>query len=231
MFRHFIIPAAGKATRFNGIHKELAPLPNGNTSLSHALDLARASAAIDIIVLTHSSKWWLHSEFIRLYEKQRNIKPGLIRLVMQQDYTYDLWSAIIQGLYMQPDLKAGGLILPDTITDFNPEYAQTSHDGLSFGVFDTHEPQRFSIIQDEQIITKPDYLPEGIYKAWGVVLWSAIAQRRLRELSITRYDDAFQQVMDRLGHETFPLDYYYDLGTYAAYVDYTADANEGLYGN
>lgn len=229
MFRHYIIPAAGKATRFNGIHKELAPLPNGHTSLGHALDLALNSAAIDILILTHSSKWWLHHEFIKLYEKQRGIKPGLIRLEMQRDYTYDLWSAIIQGLHMMPELKPGGLILPDTITDFNPEYAQTSHDGLSFGVFDTTEPHRFSIIENDEIITKPDYKPEGIYKAWGIVLWSAIAHKRLLEIDVTRYDDAFQQVMDRLGHETFPLEYYYDLGSVDKYIEYIADVNERLY--
>lgn len=241
MQRQFIIPAAGKAQRFNGIIKELAPLPHNRTPLGNALELALQSHASDITILTSPAKYWLHSEFVGLFVKEHNIARGTMHLLMQRDYTHDLWSGIQQALLFNYGLssrfgkntyRSGGLILPDTITDFNPMYAEKEYNGLTLGLFDTTEPYRFSLFENGKIITKPTDKNAGTYKAWGVVLWNSFAAKILAELQTpTTYDQAFQHVIDAMGYDTFPLDYYYDLASIDKYIEYTADVNEVLYGN
>ncbi len=233
MNRTIIIPAGGKAVRLNGILKELLPIDNdGNTGLSNALDIAKSIGSKRVIVLTSAAKWYLHNEYIRMYQQTHKLGRMYIELVLQHDYTYDMWSALLQGLSMSEQYTAGGLLMPDTITKFDPQYGIRDYDNIAFGVFATQEPHRFSIIQESRIQTKPEIKNvDGYwYPAWGIVFWSAWAHRIMMNnaRAITHYDQAFQTVINEtVNYDTFHLDYYYDIGTLDSYIDYRADKDLG----
>jgi UTP-glucose-1-phosphate uridylyltransferase len=213
-----IIPAGGQATRFNGIIKELLPIDlEGTTALLNILRLAQKVGANEIRLISNELKKAIHTHYIRTIA-YRQI-PSPISVHITKDYDKDLWSGIRKYLHK---IQRGGLLLPDTITDF---FVPEQTKGITFGVFDTHEPERFSIIENDRILTKPKNKPAGYYKAWGVVLWSAEAtQYMLKETYDSKtYDEAFQSVMDTFGYSTFPLHYYYDIGTMETYMQYILD--------
>ncbi len=238
MNRHIIIPAGGKAVRFNGMLKDMLPIDDiGTTALEGTLD--RAFSLYDtrqVILITNTAKWYLHDEFTRMYIKKHNLPKNAINLLMKGNNVNTLWDAILQGLHSIPNGVPGGLMLPDTITRFNVDHALTNtiNAGITFGLFDTYEPERFSVVEDNQIYTKVrkcyTIACDTPYKAWGVVLWSAHAhlvmmQHYWRE---TEYDVVFSKIMADLGYNTFDLDYYYDIGTLEAYINYKADKDMGV---
>jgi hypothetical protein len=211
-----IIPAGGQATRFNGIIKELLPIDlKGTTALLHTIRLARKLKAADIHIISNHLKETIHTGYIQ--ETVYIQIPGPIIVHTTEHYNKDLWSSIRPYLH---NMQRGGLLLPDTITDF---FVPELSNGITFGVFDTHEPERFSIIENNCILTKPKNKLAGYYKAWGVVLWSKQATQHMLNNDFNTYDEAFQSVMDTFGYDTFPLHYYYDIGTMETYMQYILD--------
>lgn len=221
--RKIIIPAAGKAVRFNGILKEFAPIDT-TTPLHRMIWLAKTKLQASYITLvTNAAKYEIHKEFI---DTIAVVYPEIqFTLINQSNYgNRDLLDAIITGLQTQPWNIAGGLLLPDTITDFDTIESTAP---LTFGTFPTTEPERFSVLYQKSIYTKSTALQPGIYNAWGVVLWDAnVAQKMLTYHNrYTHYDDMFYHMMMMFGYTTFTLDYYYDIGSIKTYLNYLEDHN------
>lgn len=207
--RTVIIPAAGKATRFGGVLKELLPISKTETALMRAVKNAVASMkATDICIITNKEKVSEHMAAL----------TSLPVTYKEQVYNTDLWGAILSGL----SAVDGGLIMPDTITDIP---IMTTSAPLSFGLFTTHEPERFSILHNNTIITKQKIVDNNtVYKAWGVVLWNAdVAAYWIKHGNYLHYDDAFRDAMIHFGFTVFDLPYYYDIGTFDAYTQYIKD--------
>ena len=217
--RKIIIPAGGNAQRFNGILKELSPLDNEgiNTPLLNTISLAVKLGATDIKLITNPEKKRIHIDYIYSailprYDKVR------IHVLTQQERGRDLLDAVALGLESPPYNTAGGLLLPDTVTDFDiPEIKP----GITFGTFDTQEPARFTILADNALHTKKA-LPTATYKAWGVILWSPTVglDMTANHIKYQHYDELFNAMLYRYGYHTFPLKYYYDLGSIEAYLNY-----------
>jgi len=79
----------------------------------------------------------------------------------------------------------------------------------------TEEPWRFSIMQNDTILTKPAM--EGVARAWGCVSWSKEVVAFWRDKIYDHYDDAFRDAIKAFDHTEFPIRDYYDLGTWEAY--------------
>jgi hypothetical protein len=191
-----VVPAAGVAVRFGGVPKELLPIDVHTTSLQHAVSLGRRLG--DVVVITNREKRGLHRRLLAGVE------------LRQQGGVPELWGALRAGLRAG---RGGALIMADTVTDFGP--LPERRPPLMFGVFETHEAHRFSVLKDGRIATKQP-LP-GRHLAWGMVVWSAEVTELFRSLEPMHYDRAFERAMERFEWATFPLRYYFDLGTFDAY--------------
>lgn len=209
--RHIIIPAGGKAVRFGGTLKELLPLNATDTPLLRAIHNASLGLRANIItIITDIPKVTEHMRYISM----RSAHLKNIRYMLKTGD--ELWESVYDAL----EVCDGGLVLADTVT-MVPNIGEMTAP-IMFGVFDTTQPERFSLIQDHTILTKPKDMPEGTYKAWGVVLWNKdVANYWIYHMDeVDSYDEAFRRAMDTFGYDTFTLPYYYDLGSFNAYTEY-----------
>lgn len=224
--RTIIIPSAGRATRFGGTLKELLPLNATDTSLKRAIDNAVIGMDADEIVLvTNKDKIWEHTNYVGTH-----IGFHLPIQFVPQVYNRDLLGAILTGI---TPYKDGGMVMADTVTMVDA-HAITAP--LSFGVFATWQPERFSVLWDNSIVTKQEFydceenqrydLPA--FKAWGVVLWSKEVAAYWVQHSdeYEHYDDMFRDAMYFFGYATFDLPYYYDIGTFEAYLAYLKEIHK-----
>jgi hypothetical protein len=214
-----IIPAGGKSTRFGGILKELLPISKSSTPLLHTLWMAYTNFYSDIVILSNTDKILEHvKELTRVYYHDK-----VYVHINHKDR--EVWDAIYSVI---PENQSAGIMLPDTVTEFS--FSNVFHryvvkpDEFILGLFTTSEPNRFSIFTGNEIITKPNSLQPGNYTAWGVVFWgSDVSNFLINQYEIHDYDTAFNQAIKRFGVKTFMLDYYYDLGTFEAYIQYLKD--------
>lgn len=196
-----IVPAAGLAVRFGGVPKELLPIAERSTPLQHAVELGQRLG--EVVVITSDEKSSLH----------RRLLPGVE--LRRQGPEPELWGALRTGLARG---QGGALIMADTVTDFGA--LPDPRSPICFGTFATDEAHRFSVLNDGAIATKQPL--RGTHSAWGVVTWSAEVTDFFLSLGDVHYDRAFEAAMRRFGWGTFPLRYYFDLGTFAAYCDFLA---------
>lgn len=209
-----VIPAAGKASRFGGIYKELLPVGPGKYLLSAAIERAKGLGAEHAIVVSRPHKAEVHSSFLG-----ENPPAIPTRIVLQTDNN-DLWGAIRTTLYHR---ERSVLVMPDTV------FAATStppRSPISFGVFRTHQPERYSVLKNGTIYTKDQHL-KGPHWAWGVVCWSSeVAEYWLsserKDGPYSSYDEAFRRGIQEFGAGGFELEWYEDLGTWASYQRFVA---------
>ena len=213
-----ILPAGGRAERFDGIYKELLPIGEGEFLLSDAIRRAHALGADRALVISSAEKLPTHAKFLA-----RHAAGYTVDLCLRSESDEHLWSALRRAI---PTGEAGLLVLPDT-TWSCPDRIPAGVD-LAFGIFVTHEPHRFSLVHEGRILTKPDDLV-GRWEAWGCVYWSAAVaafweREQQRHGEYPDYDRAFESAMRQFGHGTFRLEDYCDLGTWSAYASFVRAA-------
>lgn len=207
--RTIIIPAGGKATRFGGTLKELLPINATDTPLLRALQNAVIGFDADeVLVISSLDKIKEHAYYVG--RNMAHAAPFIRYSITTSD---NLWEALDDVM----PLHDGGIVLADTVTFVEPQQITAP---LVFGVFKTFQPERFSVIRNDTIITKQPMLNAGHSLAWGVVLWSKEVVDYWRKHQYETYDDAFRDAMRVFGYATFDLPYYYDLGSFEAYVEF-----------
>lgn len=200
-----VIPAGGRATRFAGVYKDLLPIGDDTFLLSEAVSRAVRMGCDRIAIVTSAEKAAAHERFLR----EHGIDATLI---VSSDL--GLWEAIRATFPLNMDSL---LILADTVFQ---AMAMPPVADLAFGVFETDEPGRFSVVSDNTIITKSADLPSP-QTAWGCVRWSkAVIAFWEGRGPYEHYDDAFRDAMGAFGFKTFPIESYHDLGTWGAYRAY-----------
>jgi len=207
-----ILPAGGRAERFDGIYKELLPIGESDFLLSAAIRRASALGADRALVISSRDKHSTHTQFLA-----RHASAYAVELSVRSEQDEHLWAALRRAI---PTDEAGLLMLPDTTWTCDARIPEGAD--LAFGVFTTDEPHRFSLVHDRRILTKPTGLA-GRWNAWGCVYWSARVagfwqREERRHGEYPEYDRAFEAAMAEFGHETFPIGDYHDLGTWAAYA-------------
>jgi len=170
------------------------------------------------VVVSNPNKIRMHARVLedwvdRLPHVQRWHPLGL--MMKEDSRRKDLWGSILCGLKKgQP----GGVILPDTVTDFPPSAAENvTSRTIAFGCFipPAKDRRRFSMMQGDRIATKEAGTKAMV--AWGVVLWGAEVTDYLLTLDVDHYDRAFELAMLKFDRQLFTLNYYHDLGTFEAY--------------
>lgn len=214
-----VIPAGGQAIRFGGIYKELLPIGSGEFLLSNALYTAKTLGASDYVILSSKTKIQAHMDFVEQYAPEYDIK-----FITSNDWP-ELWEAIASTLVWHRDTL---LILPDTIVDIDPKQwniPRPHNIHFRMGLFNTNQPERFSVLINNNIFTKDEKLSTSYgyrnYKAWGIVQWSAEVSAYLDMMKFNHYDGAFQAAINEYGLETFHINNYYDLGNWEAYKAFT----------
>lgn len=207
-----IIVAGGKASRFDGVIKELLPInDNGLTTLEHNLHLAFNRFNVDeVVIVTNTDKVAQHAAAIRLYGFHHN------DIFLRIQASNELAGAISDGISLYADSNI--VLLADTYKEINDSVDLNNiPNDLTFGVFNT-EPARFSILHNGKIITKPSNL-HGIYKAWGIIALGKVSTRLFSRFSITmpHYDDILNRIINVVGYATFPIDVYFDNGNIDVY--------------
>lgn len=239
-----IIPAAGKATRFNGIYKELLPInEEGDTGLSNALKLAKRFGVKIAYIITSESKNSLHHRY-REHLNEVEFKKGEIPLtwITEQGYDEDLWGAIKTGndYFIGESLYDHCImIMPDTIPIVNTIPIIDRKVDFTLGLFNDRYINRYSVLRWERynsrrVITKPNdrYLTD---RAWGIAIWNKKIAKHWRDKSTwyrkqsiistnTIYDEAFNDALNlRTYRSFFDIDAYYDIGSWERYVEYIKD--------
>lgn len=209
-----VIPAAGRATRFGGVFKELLPIGDGDYLLLNALRQARALGADELAVVTRPDKADTHHRFLKSHDETRPV------LLTQQDDA-DLWGAIRTTFPLRSDSV---LVMPDTV--FSRYESIPEGCDLAFGTFLTDEPERFSVLYEERIRTKlPPARPgQRHWMAWGSVYWSARVVEFWRAAHYEHYDRAFEDAMRVFGWQQFAIAGYQDLGTWDSYSRFVKEA-------
>ena len=213
-----ILPAGGRAERFDGIYKELLPIGEGEFLLSDAIRRGHELGADRTLVITSPEKHATHERFLA-----RHAARWDVALVVRDAADDHLWAALDRAI---PAGEAGLLVLPDTTWSCRERIPEGAD--FALGTFLTDEPHRFSLVHEGRILTKPEGLA-GTWEAWGCVAWSgAVAEfwreRQARDGRYPDYDRAFEDAMRRFGHATFRIEDYRDLGTWQTYVSFVRAA-------
>lgn len=215
-----IILAAGMASRFSGVYKDLLPTDSGPGDMNCVIDHGFAAlshwGADRYIVTTNPTKIHEHTRHFG----RRKFAANTIALVPM--YSGEMFNSLQSALSFASERNA--MVMADTIFNYDAIPVNITAP-LSFGVFRTYEPERFSVFytndrQQTYLVTKPVNL-KGEFKAWGCVLFNLEVAEYWRGLSPDLpYDEAFNLAMNRYGYATFDLEYYYDLANFEKYREY-----------
>lgn len=201
-----VVPAGGKAERFNGYFKEMLPIQNGTVLLDRAIESLRIGGADVILVLTTPGKIALHAQ---------HLGPGVDYRIRDSENLWETLGAIFSYgadriLYAQPDT-----FYPVDI--FSRPWMKGG--SLSFGCFKTRSPERFGVLLADSIVDK-EPLPAGEYTAWGVISWSRSISDFFKEGGFSTQAEALNKAFQRYGATTVPMEYYYDMANWDHYLEF-----------
>lgn len=205
MNRLGIIPAAGNAARFGGLYKELLPVSNGETALQAAY--RRLAYCDQVIIVTTQEKVAMHA---------RTCPDATFVL---QNGEQGLWSAVRTALnYLAHEYY---MTMPDTV--WQGAWPKEPYNGLSLGLFETYEPERFGVLHGNKIHDKATWPQTDTFKlAWGAVSWN----REVRDLwlkeahKLPDFTAALNLAMKVIGYACFQLSDYHDFANLDYYTKY-----------
>lgn len=204
-----IIPAAGKASRFNGNFKELLPAPDGRPLIAHAVE--RLSFCDEVFVVTSLEKYPIH-------------KMALGESVHYVPQTgHELWGAMRSG-YRAVDSAFYFMTMPDTYTSpdaFKPCLSTIHLSDFGMGLFTTNEPQRFGTVHNGYVCDKNPNVPVPA-RAWGVLAWSQKTACLWESLVLENYTRAINYGLG-INYCVWSIPYYYDCGDIDSYIDFLND--------
>ena len=195
-----IVPAAGKSERFGGMLKELLPYED-ESFLRRTIRILRARCDY-VVVITNPQKIMQHSWELAPF--------GNVYLVVQQG------TNLLAGI-KSVNLKADYYLfaMPDTLfSDFPKEIDESK---FLVGLFDTIEGHKFGVWHEGQFDDKNPNNKGLSEKAWGLLGWPYSVMQILRETYLTDHTEAFNLALELTLHETFQMDYYYDVADFESY--------------
>jgi hypothetical protein len=196
-----IIPAAGKASRFGGILKEMLPAHDGVSLISHAYKRLKRHCDL-IVVVTNTDKVQHHMTALK----------G-VAFVEQQKQT-DLIGAVQAAMEIRA--KRYLFTMPDTYAS-ETAFDNMPQSFLSLGLFLTHKPERFGCLVDKAIYDKQATTPSPAM-AWGALSWECSA--RDIWLNAPTLTDGLNNIIAQHGYSTWDIGDYYDMASMRDYADY-----------
>ena len=212
MNRLGVIPAAGKASRWGGVWKELLPCSRNETFIDRVIrSLMIGGECERVLVVTNYEKMFTHIMRLKHYHNITFAK---------QEGERDAWSAIMTSFPYSEDLNL--YAMPDTfypVNAFNRDYKSD----FTMGYFRTRNARRFGIICEDDnpyIVDKPNM--KGEQFAWGLVIWSKRVVEFWQDnvLDIETHTQAFNMAIDKFGLDMFEIPYYSDMATFDDYKEF-----------
>lgn len=197
-----IIPAAGKATRFCGLFKELMPIGEGVTLLSNAVDRLESIPVDSVLVVTSHYKIAAHS---------LALSSRAVKYAVQRNYESDAWGAVQESFDCAGDWNY--YLMPDTVLKVNIPEPQSD---FTLGVFATYKPERFGVMDGGRIVDKSTTFA-GLQYAWGMLIWSRAVVEYWKAHEYKTHTDAFNAAMEHFDYSTFPIDEYRDVSDFKEY--------------
>ena len=195
-----IIPAAGSATRYGGVLKELLPVESDMVMMDFAVNAMKNSGCDQIVCVTSTRK------IAQIADRF----PHLLYTIQTEGQ--DIWGAIRAGLNVEADTYC--FAMPDTVI---PEHAFDIYMDANFylGCFDTDMCERFGMVRDGGIVNKRPGEPG---QAWGTLMWTRIVRDWwLAYGDVSNYTNAFNLAMRTFGYKTYDLEYYHDIASFEDY--------------
>ena len=204
LFNLGIIPAAGRAERFDGVLKELLPCGGGETFLSRCYRILRLCCG-RVIVVSNSAKIGQHVAAL----------GDRAWYAINDRPESDMWWSIEKALPIFA--KRYYFAMPDT---YFPVEAFNYHNpeiDFVLGVHRTDKPERFGMIRDNRIVNKQPGLP-GL--AWGVFSFSDKIRHAWMMHCLVDYTDAINKAMSLFDWRMDKLEYYYDIANLDSYAEF-----------
>ena len=200
-----ILPAGGKALRWQGLPKECLPIHNGMTLLSRSVKVLQKMRCDPVVIVTTPER------------------EAVLRYVLGDwegvEYTYNdqgLFLSCLEACSYAPNDEYV-MIMPDTI--FNGPVFPYPLDQLFYmGMFDTNHPERVGTLRDGQIVDK---VPSTqLERAWGTLAWQdQVTQFWLKRADVDQ-NIAFTAAIKSFGIEEVPITSYSDMASFEDYVRY-----------
>ena len=196
-----IIPAAGMATRFGGLMKELLPLPDGRSLLEHAIE--RLSFCDRIVIVTSDAKTKEHQRYV----------GGKVQLIPQ--FGQGMWSAI-KSAYTMYHADQYYMTMPDTW--IAPDcFAGVPETAFAYGYFLTDTPERFGCLCQDKFVDKSGDIPTPAV-AWGVLSWSRSACDLWERTRAADYTSAINVALAEFTTRHWNIGAYFDCANMDAYM-------------
>ena len=200
-----IIPAGGKATRWNSFPKELASIGATWTLLDRVLLLHTRALADRVIIMSSDEKRPLHQWWVNDHKKWPNVSvmaaesvAGAIKLAIDSNGEADwLFS------------------MPDTYTD-NPLFPEELDKPLMLGVFQTERPERFGMLRDGQIVDKQ---PGGPGIAWGAFMFNKDVASFWRDNTFLDHTHMLNRALEEFEWSTWEIKLYHDVASFQDYLE------------
>lgn len=203
VFRLGVIPAAGNASRFNGVWKELLPARDGRTLLWHAVNRVPFE---QVVIVTREDKIAMHA---------REIGHRAVYAIQREKF--DLWGALLMSLEFDADRYT--MTMPDTLFREDALVDWPCAD-FALGTFETDTPERFGVLVDGKWVIDKDVSQPVPATAWGAVCWTRSVASLWREAKPQTYTQAINLAISKFGLETFPIGEYHDMASIADYLEY-----------
>lgn len=203
------LPTAGTNERWGAGYKELLPLGEKQWLLDNAIHSLFEVGCSEVVIATSpikASVHMLHIQRLGIENVSFILGGNTMWETMQNYFPYSIGH------------QETMMMLPDTMTDIS-QAVSTPDSILTFGTFLTHEPERFSILVEDQFLTKPHNLT-GKYRAWGAVRWNTVVSQFWMSTRPLSYDHAFNMAMEEYHWNQFDLPFYYDFANWNEYDSY-----------
>jgi dTDP-glucose pyrophosphorylase len=202
-----VIPAGGKASRWGGYLKELLPLYEGHWLIDHTVAAMERAEVDAILIVTSEAK----------------LAPLASHLARRLWYAPILYAIEDHGLDIADEYL---FAMPDTF--YPPAAFQVRPESdFSLAIHQTASPERFGILQGNQVINKREH-PPGVYDAWGLIAWSGRVAELWRAADIGNYTEAINAAIEGFGLNTWRIDYYHDMATFDDYREWIQEHDNVL---
>jgi dTDP-glucose pyrophosphorylase len=206
MSRVGIIPAGGKAIRWQGLPKECLPIGNGSTLLSNSIKTLHRLNCNPIVIVTTPEREQVQKYVLGDW--------GDVEYIHDENGIYRTW---IEACRQYP-ADEYAMMMPDTLLNMDTPPAPLDHE-LLIGVFSTTEPERFGTLRDEGVVDKEPSDKESEL-AWGFLMWTKKVADFWLNNGFTTQSEALTAAAKRFPTTTSDLHFYYDIGSYEHYLAY-----------
>lgn len=203
-----VIPAAGEGSRWGGYYKELLPCGDGEWLIDRTIEAMRRGGADAVLVVASHEKLPVLAGHLR--------RPALPLYFAIQRGDNDIWSAIEESFGFPATRFL--FAMPDTYYPVDA-FEAAGRGPFALGLHDTRRPERFGVLVGGQVANKQAMEP-GVYRAWGLLAWSSTAVQHWQRTKPADYTDAINGAIAEFGLQHWPLDYYYDMASFADYQEW-----------